>query len=648
LNKRLLDYYSRELRHLRDLGGEFAREFPNVAGRLGLDAFECADPYVERLLEGFAFLAARVQLKIDAEFPTFTEQLLDLVCPHYLGPTPSMAVVQLRPDPKQGFPADGFAVPRGSLLTSNLHPGETTACQYRTGHDVTLWPIELTRVAHTNYVGDLGDLDPRGASQRRPARASLRIGLRTTNGVPFSALGLDSLTLFVRGGDAVALRVYELLLCASIGIAVRQAPGGPAVTAHRGAVLPVGLEADQGLLPSGPRSFHGYRLLHEYFAFPSRFLFLELTGLKDGVRKCSGQEIEIVVALDRHEPSVESAVRADHLSPFCAPAINLFARRADHIHLTDHDHEYHVLPDRSRPLDFEVHSVREVTGLGTKGDVRRRFAPFYGSHAAPGAPGESAFFTVQRRPRLTSSRLGDRGARSSYIGGEVFVALVDGNEGPFRSDLRQLAVDVLCTNRDLPLRMPVGEGRTDFFLESGAPVESVRCVAGPSPPRPSHAWGETAWRLISHLSLNYLSLVDAEDGRGAAALRELLSLYGDLADPGVRRQIEGVRSVASRAIFGRLPPEGRIGQGEGAPSQAGQRVARRPPQAVSFARGVEVTLELDEAAFEGTSIVLMSLVLDRFFKKYVSINSFSETVLRTVQRQEVVRWPAKIGLQPIL
>jgi type VI secretion system protein ImpG len=225
---------------------------------------------------------------------------------------------------------------------------------------------------------------------------------------------------------------------------------------------------------------------------------------------------------------------------------------------------------------------------------------------------------------LTSSRQRLQGPRSSYLGGEIFVALVDGHEGPFRSDLRQLAVSTLCTNRDLPLRMPVGEGQTDFFIESEAPVESVRCVAGPSPPRASHAWGETGWRLISHLSLNYLSLTDKEDGRGGTALRELLELYGDLSDAGVRRQIEGVRSAVGRPVVRRLPLDG----------------------PASFARGVEVTLECDEAAFEGTSVVLLGLVLERFFAKYASINSFTETVLRSPQRGEIVRWPMMIGLRP--
>ncbi len=206
------------------------------------------------------------------------------------------------------------------------------------------------------------------------------------------------------------------------------------------------------------------------------------------------------------------------------------------------------------------------------------------------------------------------------------MALVDGEEGPYRSSLRQLAVDVLCTNRDLPVQMTVGAGRTDFFLESGAPVESVRVIAGPSMPSPSGAWGNTAWRLISHLSLNYLSLGDGPDGQGAAALRELLSLYGNLGEAHTQRQIEGVRSVGTAPVVRRVHGEGRA----------------------AFARGLEVTLECDETAFEGSSVFILGAVLEQFFARYASINSFTETVLRTPQRGEIVRWPCRPGRQQTL
>jgi type VI secretion system protein ImpG len=623
MDQRLLGYYNRELQYVRELGGEFAKQFPKIAGRLGLDAFECADPYVERLLEGFAFLSARIHLKIDSEFPRFTEHLLEMVYPHYLCPTPSMAVVQFQPNPKQGTLTDGFVVPRDTVLRSNVGKSEQTPCEYRTAHEVTLWPIEITQITHSAYVSDLGDLK---VASRRPVKASLKIRLKTANGLPFEKLSLDRLPLFVRGQDQVAFRLYELLLGASVGVVVRPIDRSFQHLSQENSVVPRGFADDDALLPYRRRSFQGYRLLHEYFSLPSRFLFAELGGLAGGVRRCSASEIELVVLLDRHDPTVEAGVSAASLQLFCAPAVNLFPRRADRIHLTESANEYHVVPDRTRPMDLEVHSITDVVGYGTNVDVTRPFLPFYAHREHAVTDEDAAYYTVHRQPRLSSARQKQQGPRSTYAGSETFIALVDGREGPYRSSLRQLAISTLCTNRDLPLQMSIGQGKTDFHLESGAPVASVRCLAGPSPPRASHAWGETTWRLVSHLSLNYLSISDTSEAEGAAALRELLHLYGDLADPHVRRQIDGVRSVKALPIVRRVTASGPVG----------------------FARGLEVGLDTDEAAFEGSSVFLLGSVLEQFFAKYASINSFTETVLRSAQRGEVMRWPARIGRRPAL
>jgi type VI secretion system protein ImpG len=621
VESRLLEYYGRELRYLRELGGEFARDFPKVAGRLGLDAFECADPYVERLLEGFAFLAARVQLRIDAEFPRFTEHLLEIVCPHYLGPTPSIAVVQLVPDDQQGGLADGFVVPRGTTLRGGVRRNETTACEYRTAHDVTLWPVELTSLT---LVPVTGTPEVEFPSPRKP-KASLRLKLRSTNGLPFSRIGLGELTLFFRGADAITMRLFELVLSGTIGLAMRDTANGSFTRIDGAGVRYVGLEDTEALLPCGPRGFQGYRLLHEYFAFPQRYLFARLEGLASGTRFSESGEIELLLSLDRHDPALEAAISESSVALFCTPAVNLFPKRADRIHLTDRDHEYHVIPDRARPIDFEVHSVVDVTGYGVKGEVRRSFTPFYRANRGATEGDEAAFFTTQRSERLPSARQRAQGPRSSYVGSEVFLSLVDGREGPFRSDLRQLSVETLCTNRDLPLLMPVGEGTTDFAIESGAPVRSVRCLAGPSVPRPSQARGEACWRLISHLSLNYLALSDSSENEGASALRELLSLYADLSEPAERRQIQGVRSTTTVPVVRKIPIDG-------------------PP---TFARGIEATIHCDEAAFEGTSVFVLGLVLSRFLARYVSINSFVETVVRTSQRGEIARWPMSLGRRPV-
>jgi len=321
-------------------------------------------------------------------------------------------------------------------------------------------------------------------------------------------------------------------------------------------------------------------------------------------------------------------VNQGNFSLFCTPAANLFPRRADRIHLSESTTEYHVVPDRTRPMDFEVHTIREVVGYGSSVDTKQRFSPFFARNDRTAVDEAAAYYTVQRQPRLLSARQLLRGARSSYVGSETFLSLVDPHEGPYRSTLRQLSVETLCTNRDLPLHLSLGQGQTDFTLETGAPVEAIRCLAGPTPPRPSYAHGDVSWRLLSHLSLNYLSITDGDlpANEKGGALREMLSLYADLADSAHRKQIDGLRGAASVGITRALPI----------------------PGPTAFARGLEIEVTCDETAFEGSGVFLLGSVLQRFFSKYVSINSFTETVLRTIQRGEVMRWPARSGLRPVL
>jgi type VI secretion system protein ImpG len=624
MDPRLLAYYERELRYVRELGAEYAREFPKIAGRLGFEGLECADPYVERLIESFSFLAARVQLKLDAEFPQFTQHLLELMCPHYLAPTPSMTVVQLNPNLLEGALAAGFEVAADSILRSRMGKNDQTSCEYRTRHPVTLWPLEIKRAQYTTLLTELRDI--RLPSKRRP-KAMLRLQLAATAGLRFDQLALNELPLFIAGNDELALRIYEQLIAGSMAIVARPGTRPHAFTEviEEDVVAKTqGFDDTDALLPYNARSFNGYRLLQEYFAFPSRYLFVSLTGLQSAVRRCKDSELELLLLLDREDPTLEGQVDAGRLLPFCTPAINLFPRQADRIHLSERDHEYHVIPDRTRPLDLEIYRIEKVFGYGPRNVREREFLPLYSPRAQRGSRG--AFFTVQRRPRLLSTAARSDGPRSTYVGSEVFLGLVDENAGPFQHELRQLAVETLCTNRDLPLHMSVGHGPTDFSLQSGAPVNTVRCVAGPSAPRASHAHGELSWRLISHLTLNYLSLVNSDQQKGAAGLREMLSLYAEIADPATRKQVQGIQTIRSEPVLRALPGGGPL----------------------SYGRGLELTLECDEAAFSGSGVFLLASVLERFFAKYVSINSFTEMVLKTVQRGEIMRWPPTIGQRHLL
>jgi type VI secretion system protein ImpG len=621
MDRRLLGYYNRELQYLRETGAEFAREFPKIAGRLGLKEFSCADPYVERLLEGFAFLAARVQLKLDAEFPRFTQSLLETVYPQYLSPTPSMAVCQFQPDPNEGGLAAGYRLARGTPVRSVLGRGDTTSCEYRTAHDVTLWPLRVVEARY--YTRELGSL---GLPPQPDVRAALRIRLACTAGVPFAQLKLDDLTFHLLGSGSTPTRLYEHVFAHGRSVAVMPATRPPnwVQVLRDSPIRQVGFDDDQSLLPYDARAFHGYRLLHEYFAFPQRFLFFKLAGIGDAVRKCADPMLDLVVLFREPDLSLEGQIDAANLALFCTPTVNLFPMRTDRIPVTDQFSEFHVIPDRTRPLDYEVYQVTSVTGFGRAQD-EQVFSPFYA--ARDGAPdGGGAYYTVHRVPRMATDREQRAAKRSSYDGSDLYLSLVDARCAPYRPDLKQLAVEALCTNRDLPLQLATGQGRTDFTLDAG-PVEAVRVVSGaPSAPRPSRAEGESAWRLINFMVLNYLSLVDGDDAANAQAVRDLLGLFGNSAEPHVKAQIAGVQSVKGKPTVSRV--------GRGGP--------------IAFARGLEVTVTLEDAAFEGAGPFLLGAVLEHFFTRHVSINSFTKTTLRTVARGEVMKWPARAGLRQLL
>ncbi|MFZ6648543.1 type VI secretion system baseplate subunit TssF [Undibacterium sp. TJN25] len=625
MDTKLLRYYERELQHLREMGGEFAREFPKIAGRLGLETYACADPYVERLLEGFSFLAARVQLKIDAEFPRFTEHLLELVYPQYLAPTPSMAIVQLQPDLTEGSLAEGFSLPRSTSLSSLLGKDDQTSCEYRTAHEVTMWPLELADAKYFTYSGELGGVE---LSRLGTIKAGLRLRLKTTAGLSFNEIALDKLPLYIRGSDSLPSKILEQILANAVGM-VAMPTRNPASwhhIIHKSQIGRVGYEDEQALLPTGPRSFQGYRLMHEYFSFPQRYMFVELGGLQEAVKRCPDKEMDIVILFDRVEPTLEQNISAANFSMFCTPVINLFPKRADRVHLSEQQSEYHVVPDRTRPMDYEIYQVLGVKGYGTGPEAEQSFQPFYTSNDLLSATEQRAYYQVRRSQRVLSEKQRRKGPRSSYIGSEVFMSVVDASEAPFPTGLRQLGIDTLCTNRDLVLSMPVGSGKTDFTVESNAPVQSVRCLSGPTAPVPSYAEGETAWRLVSHLSLNYLSLIDSENKEAASALKDLLRLYCNPEDVSGQRQIEGIKSVTAKPIVRRLPVPGPI----------------------TYGRGLQITVTIEESAFEGIGVFMLGAVLEQFFAKYVSLNSFTETIIRTPRRGEIIKWPARVGRCEIL
>lgn len=625
MDTRLLKHYEKELSYLREMGAEFAEAYPKIAARLGMDSTEVIDPYVERLLEGVAFLSSRVQLELELQFPNFTQHLLEIVYPHYLAPTPSMMVAAFEPDAANAEMQDGFHLKRGTRLRSAIGEGDRTPCVYRTAHDVTLWPIEI---AEAEYLDGRGQLVAAGIARDVEARAGIRLRLRRKGGEQISDLSLDRLELFFNNRSGRHWDLHELFCTQVTGIAARSTDRRAdwVLDLPQARIVPRGYSPDEALLPTPKQSFDGYRLLQEYFAMPQRFHFVDIAGINPALKKAPGAEVELYLLLRDGMPDIASSVSPEAFTLHATPAVNLFEKRCDRVMVTNHDIELHAVPDRTAPLDFEIHTVRSVTGISGKGEADVEFRPFYSDDDFTAAGDRHpSYYTQFRRMRQRSEKERLRGVRTSYLGSELYLTLVDPNQAPFDGNLEQLAVQALCSNRDLPLLLSTGV-KDVFHLPDGGPIAHVHTPVNPTRPRSPIGQGDTAWRLISHLSLNYLSIADTEHGGGIAALRELVGVYAPAGDRAVEKQIEGMISVASRPIVRRVT--------DGILSTA--------------VRGLELKLGFDDSFFEGTSAYLLGSVLERFFRRYVTINSFTETVLFSQQRGEIARWKPETGLGRII
>ena len=626
MDPHLLDYYNQELVYMRELAGEFAELHPKIARRLGMHGIEVADPYVERLIEAFCFMSARMRIKLDAEFPRFTQRLLEVTYPNYVSPTPSMAVAQLHPSVQEGDFSRGFAVPRGSAFFGKIPEGEETACEFRSSQDVTLWPVQIVDAKLTGAPPDIPALE-RYLPANVQVSGSLRLRLRTVGEVRFSDLtGLDRLPIYLCGDDQIASHLFELLHTSAVatftGVPGRVGDRPHVVSA--GALVHEGLDPGQSLLPLQWNTFHGHNLLHEYFACPSRFYFFALQSLAEGLSRIDGNEAEIVILLTRPPGPLAGLVDAKQFALFCTPVVNLFERRTDRVEVNTAQPEFHLVPDRSRPLDFEVFSVAEIYGQQASTTEQLAFRPLYQTlNQDEGNYGR--YFSLRREPRVVSNSARRYGTRTPYIGSEVFISLVDQAEAPYPDGLRYLSVQALLTNRDLPRLVP-RNGHSDLTMSDSVPVSAVGLVRPPSSPKPAFAGGELAWRLIRQLGFNHLPLADMPHREGAQALRDMLRLFIHGDDAVAQRQIESLIGSRIQPVTRRLPGSGPL----------------------VYGRGVECELTVDEDGFSGGSPYLFGLVLEHYLARHVSINVFTETALKSMQRGEVARWPVRMGTRGIV
>ncbi len=609
----LLRYYERELAYLRRAGAEFARKYPTVAARLDLEATKCEDPHVERLLEGLAFLAARVHLKIDDDLSEVSEALLNVIFPQYVRPIPSLSLVEFHLDPEQGSPESGVTIPRGSALHSR--PVDGAPCRFRTCYDTTLWPVEIRQVSWTLPQ----QLKPplRGGD----AVAALRLELGCVGGASFSELEIDRLRLHLCAELGLASTAYEILLNNCTSVIIRElggAPGKESVTLPPSAVLPVGFQETELLLPSPGRSFNLYALLQEYFAFPAKFLFLDLSELRCLRRRGFGESIEIIFLISQFElPERRDLLAGLDESSFrlgCTPIVNLFEKASEPVLLNQRWPEYPIVADARRRETTGIYSVNEVKPVRPGAAKPVRWKPFFALDHGRKPDEESIFWQIKRKAR---------GMRADE-GSDVYLSFVDLSSQTVDPAENAVTANLTCFNEDLPSRLPYGDTRNgDFTLTKNAPVSRIVALIKPTPPVHPPLGKPQLWRFISQLSLNYTSLLA---GNGEA-LRELLRLNSFTDGMAMERQIGGIKTVSSEPCYARIESE----------------------HGLTFARGHRIEIEMDEDEFAGSGVFLFTSVLERFLGRFVSLNSFSTLAVRSRQRKELVKeWAPRAGAKVVL
>jgi len=615
MREELLEYYERELTYLRQMGGEFARKYPKVAGRLMLDADRCDDPHVSRLLEGFAFLAARVHRRIDDDFPEICESLTRIIHPGYLRPMPSMTIVECQPDPAQGKKTAGMRIPKGAPLVSKATV-EGLSCRFLTAYDVDLWPFS---VASAEWRQPERMQRPPRATVGVQAVAAARLRLRCQRDVVFSGLPVSRLRFHLAGDASVVYSLYELFAEKCIEIQLRDPKDEKKlISLEPGRIRMVGFDREESLLPYVRRSMDGHRLLQEYFAFPEKFLFFDLEGLEPLSEAGFGEEAEIVFLFSSFERTerqqvLELGVNERTFRLSCTPAINLFPQSAEPILLSQTRHEYTIVPDSRHSRVMEIFSIEEVVATNPRLRQSVVLEPMHAYRHQTRNRDDLAFWVASRHQN-------EFGEREPSV---MTISVVDltGNFTEPEADV--LMVKALCTNFDLPSRFQFGSESGDFDLPGYAAAKTVTALRRPTPSIAPSGGKEHFWRLISMLSLNYLSL--NEEGR--TAMQEILRLHNVSDSTASENQVGSILTMKSSpgfalvdSAYGLIP-----------------------------ARGTQVEMEFDEQQFAGSGLYVFAAVLDRFLAGYASMNSFSQLTARSTLRKEAMgKWPPRAGTQALM
>lgn len=604
----LLPYYERELGFLRRYAREFSERFPKVAGRLLIGGEVCEDPHIERMIQSFALLNSRISKRLDDDYPEFTEALFDVLYPHYLRPFPSCSIAHL--DVAAGQLTNASVIARGTELKSR--PVNGVACTFRTAYPVIVAPLVLSHAAFSAIISvpDGLELPPRASS-------SLSLTLKTSSEqISLAQLKLSTLRVFIDGEPSFSAALRDAIFMRIVRTYVEADAGGRWIALAANPISGAGFDEEDSLIDFSAQSHPAYRLLTEYFCFPEKFNFFDIDIAAICAILPSGcQQITLHLALsglrsDSNTARMLGTLSTRNMLLGCTPVVNLFKQHGEPIRLTHTAASYPVLADARRPFAFEVQSINSVKMVRQtpQGESVVEFRPFYSLRHGETVE-KSGHYWVMRRDEIMAKK---------SPGFETEISIVDIDFDPAAIETDTLSLELTCTNRDLPTLLTYGIRGGDLFFEGGSSVRSIGFLRKPSASHRFERGRGAHWRLISHLSLNHLSLA----GGGLAAFQEMLTLYDLPRSPISQRQISGISAIGHKAANAWLP---------GNPFAC-------------LVRGIEVCLTIDEEAFVGSGIHAFSHLIERFLGLYVHANSFTQlVVVSNKSGEELLRCTPRSG-----
>ncbi|NRR31227.1 type VI secretion system baseplate subunit TssF [Oxalobacteraceae bacterium] len=611
---KLLPYFERELGMLRLAGQAFAQRYPKLAGSLQINGESCADPHVERLLQGTALLNARTAKLLDDSYAGFTEALLGVLYPHYLRPFPSCSIARID---YRNVTANALGkvtvVPRGTEMRSRDQDG--LVCRFRSVYDVTIAPVAISELRFDPIIQTPPAL-------RLPAQvtSAIRIGIEALS--PQMGLdhpGMASLRLFIDGEASLRAALRDALFMRT-GCALVEADGEWRMLDHI-PLAAVGFADTDALLPAAASEHAAYRLLSEYFAFPEKFDFIDIdlaALLRHAPPGCRTLTLTLGLTGLRHDAAATGLLRtlsADRLVPACTPVINLFQHSAAPIHVNHTRSSYPLLPHKLSAAACEIYSVDSVQLLRNteSGSDLTEFVPYYSLRHGQTQNRKGHYWLLRRDGELAA--MGNAH--------EFSLSLVDRDFSALRLEAGTTSVQLSCTNRALPPLLRHGHADGDLSCEAVPPAFPIRLLRRPTAPQRIASAGGAHWGLIAHLTLNHHTLTQT----GLPALLEILRLYAQADDAVSQRQIDSIGGLTHQATTAWLRSAG----------------------ASAYLRGIEIRVTLDQEAFAGTGLHVFAQVLEHFFSLHVHMNSFTQlVVLCETSGKELLRCPPRNGLLALI